>query len=57
MEVQMHESAGWSQLLLGNRHSVIKSPRSGVTLGFQFVSVSAAAMTFASHVKTVLAKP
>ena len=34
---------------------VIKSPRSGVTLCFQFVS--AAAKTFPSHVKTVWAKP
>ena len=41
---------------------IIKSPQSGVTLCFQFVSstsaaVSAAATTFASHVKTVWAKP
>ena len=36
---------------------LIKSPRSGVTLCFQFVSAMfAAAMTFASHVKTVFAK-
>ena len=34
---------------------IIKSPQSGVTLCFQFVS--AAATTFASHVKTVSAKP
>ena len=39
---------------------IIKSPRSGVTLCFQFVSAvsaSAAAKTFPSHVKTVWAKP
>ena len=45
---------------------VIKSPQSGVTLCFQFVSAAAsasasaaaaAAMTFASHVKTVSARP
>ena len=45
---------------------LIKSPQSGVTLCFQFVSASgsvsasaavAAAMTFPSHVKTVWAKP
>ena len=45
---------------------LIKSPQSGVTLCFQFVSAlsaaaaataSAAATTFASHVKTVWAKP
>ena len=37
--------------------AIIKSPQSGVTLCFQFVSVSAtaAAMTFVSHVKTVWA--
>ena len=40
----------------------IKSPRSVVTLYFQFVSASttspaAAAKTFASHVKTVFTKP
>ena len=36
----------------------LKSPRSGVTLCFQFVSAtaSAAATIFASHVKTVWAK-
>ena len=39
-------------------HSIIKSPWSGVTSCFQFVSaVSAAAKTFPSHVKTVWAKP
>ena len=34
---------------------IIKSPQSGMTLCFQFVSAAAAsaAMTFASHVKTV----
>ena len=45
--------------------SFFKSPQSGVTLCFQFVSATAsaaaaaaaAAMTFASHVKTVWAKP
>ena len=40
--------------------SLIKSPRSGVTLCFQFVSAaaaSAAATTFASHIKTISAKP
>ena len=40
--------------------TLIKSPQSGVTLCFQFVSsaaTSAAATTFASHVKTVSAKP
>ena len=41
---------------------IIKSPQSGVTLCFQFVSAAAspsaaAAMTFASHVKTVWASP
>ena len=43
---------------------IIKSPQSGVTLYFQFVSATApasaaaaAAMTFASHVKTISAKP
>ena len=40
---------------------LIKSPQSGVTLCFQFVSAAAsaaaAAKTFASHVKTVWAKP
>ena len=41
---------------------IIKSPQSGVTLCFQFVSAasvsaSAAATTFASHVKTIWAKP
>ena len=46
---------------------VIKSPQSEVTLCFQFVSttsaatgsaaVSAATTTFASHVKTISAKP
>ena len=37
---------------------LFKSPRSGVTLCFQFVSAaSAAAKTFPSHVKTVWAKP
>ena len=36
---------------------VIKSPQSGVTLCFQFVSAASAATTFASHVKTVWAKP
>ena len=45
---------------------IIKSPQSGVTLCFQFVSpsaaasaaaASAAATTFVSHVKTVWAKP
>ena len=37
---------------------LIKSPQSGVTLCFQFVSAAAsaaAAMTFASHVKTASA--
>ena len=52
-------------------YAIIKSPRSGVTLCFQFVSAaaaaavssaaaasaSAAATNFASHVKTVSAKP
>ena len=39
-------------------HSLIKSPQSGVTLCFQFVSAAAAtAITFASHIKTVWAKP
>ena len=43
--------------------NVIKSPQSGMTLCFQFVSTasaaasSAAATAFASHVKTVWAKP
>ena len=40
--------------------NIFKSPRSGVTLCFQFVSAasaSAAAKTFPSHVKTVWAKP
>ena len=38
--------------------SLIKSPRSGVTLCFQFISAaSAAAKTFPSHVKTPWAKP
>ena len=44
--------------------SIIKSPQSGVTLCFQFVSAAAsasaaaaAAMTFASHVKTIWASP
>ena len=37
---------------------LIKSPRSGVTLRFQFVSAaSAVAKSFPSHVKTVSAKP
>ena len=41
---------------------LIKSPQSGVTLCFQFVSAAAstaaaAAMTFASRVKTVSASP
>ena len=40
---------------------IFKSPQSGPTLCFQFVSAaaaaSAAATTFASHVKTVWAKP
>ena len=42
---------------------IIKSLQSGVTLCFQFVSAAsaaaaaAAATTFASHVKTVWAKP
>ena len=39
---------------------LIKSPWSGVTLCLQFVSATtsaATAMTFASHVKTVWAKP
>ena len=47
------------------RKQIIKSPRSGVTLCFQFVSAasaatsaaSAASTTFASHVKTFWAKP
>ena len=45
---------------LSVKFALIKSPRSGVTLCFQFVSAasaSAAAKTFASHVKTVSAKP
>ena len=43
--------------------NLFKSPQSGVTLWFQFVSAasatspSTAATTFASHVKTILAKP
>ena len=39
---------------------IIKSPQSGITLCFQFISTAmstAAALTFASHVKTVWAKP
>ena len=38
---------------------IIKSPRSGVTLCFQFVSAAsaAAAANFAAHVKTITAKP
>ena len=40
---------------------LIKSPQSGVTLCFQFVSAASAtagsAKTFASHVKTIWAKP
>ena len=36
---------------------IIKSPQSGVTLYFQFVSPAAPTMTFAPHVKTVSAKP
>ena len=45
---------------------MIKSSRSGVTLCFQFISLSAsaaaaataaAATTFASHMKTIWAKP
>ena len=36
---------------------IIKSPRSGVTLCFQFISASAAVKTFPSHVKTIWAKP
>ena len=37
----------------------IKSPLSGVTLCFQFVSAAASAaagMTFAPHIKTILAR-
>ena len=44
----------------GPSANIIKSPQSGVTLCLQFVSTasaSAAATTFASHVKTVWAKP
>ena len=38
--------------------SITKSPQCGVTLCFQFVSATAAAaMAFASNVKTVRAKP
>ena len=49
--------------LLGLLHlyHIIKSPRSGVTLCFQFVSAAAAASatatTFTSHIKIVWAKP
>ena len=40
------------------KFEIIKSPQSGVTLCFQFISAaSAASTTFASHVKTVSAKP
>ena len=45
---------------LWNGNLVIKSPRSGVTLCFQFISAasaSAAAKTFPSHVKSVSDKP
>ena len=49
--VTLHQSPSWGMW-------IIKSPQSGVTLCFQFVSAaSAAATTFASHVKTVWAKP
>ena len=45
----------WRQRLV---QKLAKSPQSGVTLCFQLVSAaSAAATTFASHVKTVRAKP
>ena len=47
-----------------NSSRIIKSPQSGVTLCFQFVSsaaaaaaAAAAAMAFASHSKTVSARP
>ena len=44
------------------KFEIIKSPQSGVTLCFQFISAASdgasdAATTFASHVKTVSAKP
>ena len=48
---------GHQLLKLAWKSIIIKSPRSGVTLCFQFVSAaSASATTFASHVKTVWAK-
>ena len=53
MHLKMSSAKCWQFCL-----SLIKSPQSGVTLCFQFVSAAAtAAMTFASHVKTVSAKP
>ena len=50
------EGCGMSCVLTWEWQSIIKSPLSGVILCFQFVS-TAAAMTFASHVKTVCARP
>ena len=51
----------WFVIIEINHYSpvslLIKSPQSGVTLCFQFVSAAAAAMTFASHVKTDWANP
>ena len=53
----------WGLSYCSDPDLLIKSPRSGVTLCFQFVSAAAsaaaaaAAATFASHVKTISAKP
>ena len=56
LDIHMHTWHMLEQLVPIGMH-IIKSPQSGVTLCFQFVSAAAAAMTFASHVKTVWASP
>ena len=48
----------WPKIFIHDKPYIDKSTRFGVTLCFQFASVAAAATkTFASHVKTVCAKP
>ena len=64
-EIQLYHSIHLKAMphVAGNAHPLlIKSPQSGLTLRFQFVSTAAsaaaaAAMTFASHVKTIWALP
>ena len=58
--VPLSQCHGWVENFTYWCLGIIKSPRSGVTLCFQFVSAalaSAAAKTFPSHVKTIWAKP